>query len=195
MSLWRHYSRVPDPILSEPRGTRLERQLHPTYRFPAIPNSPPGEKPFRSLNLLRSLPVMDSSIVSPSVALAAVLSGALILLFSAALIHLLLLRRKAKRQARAASRRLIALDGHGATTTSQSDSDLGSLEAAEGGGGGAEEEKGSSGSRLSLNLTPNQPIFVDVDVYGGGATGAWGGGGLQLILTPPTPRRVNREIP
>ncbi|KAH9057649.1 hypothetical protein EDB87DRAFT_1578534 [Lactarius vividus] len=133
---------------------------------------------------------MDSSVVSPSVALAGILSGALIVIFSAALIHLLLLRRKAKQQA-GASRRLIALDGHGATA-SQSDSDLGSLEAAE----GAEEK----GSRLSLNLTPNQPIFVDVDVdavYGGAGAGARGGGGagLQLILTPPTPRRVNREIP
>ncbi|KAI9433945.1 hypothetical protein H4582DRAFT_2060609 [Lactarius indigo] len=190
---------MPDLILSGPRGIQAEGHfgLHPSLNLPlpAIPNSPPGEKHFRSLNLLRSLPVMDSSIVSPSVALAGVLSGALIVLFSAALIHLLLLRRKAKQQARA-SRRLIALDGHGATA-SQSDSDLGSLEAAE--EGGAEEEKGS---RLSLNLTPNQPIFVDVDVeavYGGGNGGARGGGGaqagLQLILTPPTPRRANREIP
>ncbi|KAH9029094.1 hypothetical protein EDB85DRAFT_2147552 [Lactarius pseudohatsudake] len=130
---------------------------------------------------------MDSSIVSPSVALAGVLSGALIVIFGAALIHLLLLRRKAKQQARASSRRLIALDGHGATTASQSDSDLGSLEA-------AEEEKGSS--RLSLNLTPNQPIFVDVEAVYGGHGGARGAqAGLQLILTPPTPRRVNREIP
>lgn len=120
------------------------------------------------------------------------------ILFSAALIHLLILRRRrAKLQARAA-RRLIALDGHhGATSSSsQSDSDLGSLEAAAEG-----EEKGS---RLSLNLTPNQPIFVDVEaVYagaGGGNGGNRGGGGaqtagLQLILTPPTPRRVIREIP
>ena len=99
------------------------------------------------------------------------------ILFSAALIHLLLLRRRAKQQARAA-RRLIALDGHqsSSSSSSQSDSDLSSLEAAEG-----SEEKGS---RLSLNLTPNQPIFVDVDA--GGGTQA----GLQLLLTPPTPRRV-----
>ncbi|KAF8266611.1 hypothetical protein EI94DRAFT_1802897 [Lactarius quietus] len=111
------------------------------------------------------------------IALAGVLSGALILLFCAVLIHLLLLRRRAKQQARA-SRRLIALDGHGASSSSsssQSDSDLGSLEAAEG-----IEEKGS---RLSLNLTPNQPIFVDVDAGGAHA-------GLQLLLTPPTPRRA-----
>ncbi len=132
-----------------------------------------------------------------AIALAGVLSGTLMILFSAALIHLLLLRRRAKQQARA-SQRLIALDGHhhGATTSS-SDSDLGSLEAADGG-----EEKGP---RLSLNLTPNQPIFVDVDiesVYGGagadngGGRGGGGQAGLQLILTPPTPRRVvNREIP
>ncbi|KAH9001766.1 hypothetical protein EDB92DRAFT_1828710 [Lactarius akahatsu] len=148
---------------------------------------------------VRDLPwlTFGTSTFHTAVALAGVLSGALIVLFGAALIHLLLLRRKAKQQARASSRRLIALDGHGATTTSQSDSDLGSLEAAE---GGAEEEKG--GSRLSLNLTPNQPIFVDVEaVYGSGGAGARGGGGggaqagLQLILTPPTPRRVNREIP
>ncbi|KAH9039398.1 hypothetical protein EDB84DRAFT_1056657 [Lactarius hengduanensis] len=123
-----------------------------------------------------------------AVALAGVLSGALIVIFGAALIHLLLLRRKAKQQARASSRRLIALDGHGATTASQSDSDLGSLEAA------VEEEKGSS--RLSLNLTPNQPIFVDVEaVYGGHGAARGAQAGLQLILTPPTPRRVNREIP
>jgi hypothetical protein len=130
-----------------------------------------------------------------AVALAGVLSGAVMLIFSAALIHLLLLRCRAKQQARA-SQRLIALDGHHGATSSSSDSDLGSLEAAEGG-----EEKGS---RLSLNLTPNQPIFVDIDaVYGGAAAGggngrAGGGGaqaGLQLLLTPPTPRRVNREIP
>lgn len=106
------------------------------------------------------------------------------ILFSGALIHLLVLRRRAKQEARA-SRRLIALDGHhnassSSSGSSQSDSDLGSLEAAEG-----DEEKGS---RLSLNLTPNQPIFVDVDA--GGALA-----GLQLLLTPPTPRRVpvNRE--
>jgi hypothetical protein len=95
------------------------------------------------------------------------------------------MRRRAKQQARA-SRRLIALDGHhnanaSSSSSSHSDSDLGSLEAAEG-----DEEKGS---RLSLNLTPNQPIFVDVDAGGAQA-------GLQLLLTPPTPRRVpvvNRE--
>lgn len=101
------------------------------------------------------------------------------ILFSAALIHLLILRRRAKQQARASSRRLIALDGNhnasSSSSSSHSDSDLGSLEAAEG-----EEEKGS---RLSLNLTPNQPIFVDVDAGGAQA-------GLQLLLTPPTPRRV-----
>lgn len=108
------------------------------------------------------------------------------ILFSAALIHLLLLRRRAKQQARAATRRLIALDGasssSSSTSSSHSDSDLGSLEAAEG-----DEEKGS---RLSLNLTPNQPIFVDVD-----AGGTQGQAGLQLLLTPPTPRRVpvNRD--
>jgi hypothetical protein len=116
-----------------------------------------------------------------AIALAGVLSGALMILFSAALIHLLVMRRRAKQQARAsASRRLIALDGHhnassSSSSSSQSDSDLGSLEAAEG-----DEEKGS---RLSLNLTPNQPIFVDVDAGGAQA-------GLQLLLTPPTPRRA-----
>lgn len=95
---------------------------------------------------------------------------------------LLLRRRRAKQQARA-TRRLIALDGHhnhnassSSSSSSHSDEDLGSLEAAEG-----DDEKSS---RLSLNLTPNQPIFVDVDAGSGAQAG------LQLLLTPPTPRRV-----
>jgi len=115
-----------------------------------------------------------------------------VILFGAALIHLLILRRRAKKRTRAAQR-LIALDRrHHGSTSSQSDSDLGSLEAAEG------DEKDS---RVSINLTPNQPMFVDLEaVYGGAGAGGGNGGagtqaGLQLILTPPTPRRVNREIP
>lgn len=105
------------------------------------------------------------------------------ILFSAALIHMLLLRRRRAKQQARATRRLIALDGHhnhnassSSSSSSHSDEDLGSLEAAEG-----DDEKSS---RLSLNLTPNQPIFVDVDAGSGAQAG------LQLLLTPPTPRRV-----
>lgn len=105
------------------------------------------------------------------------------ILFSAALVHMLLLRRRRAKQQARATRRLIALDGHhnhnassSSSSSSHSDEDLGSLEAAEG-----DDEKSS---RLSLNLTPNQPIFVDVDAGSGAQAG------LQLLLTPPTPRRV-----
>ncbi|KAI0255378.1 hypothetical protein BJV78DRAFT_1179721 [Lactifluus subvellereus] len=39
------------------------------------------------------------------------------------------------------------------------------------------------GSHASLNLKPNQPVFVDVESDNGSQAG------LQLILTPPTPAR------
>jgi hypothetical protein len=107
------------------------------------------------------------------------------------LLHLRLLRRKKK--APAASRR--SRQPHNAT---DHESDLASeTETTEKRRRGPPSTGFSAvripSPRASLNLEPNQPIFVDVVVVeSADADGRDGGGGgpragLQFILTPPTP--------
>ncbi|KAI0050023.1 hypothetical protein FA95DRAFT_1603876 [Auriscalpium vulgare] len=48
-------------------------------------------------------------------------------------------------------------------------------------------EKSPSPSQLSFTLTPNQPVYVDVESEGGAAVG------MQLVLTPPTPAKRQRD--
>jgi predicted lipid-binding transport protein (Tim44 family) len=119
-----------------------------------------------------------------AIALAGILSGIFLFSLSMLLFHFLLQRRRARphnhhQQASSSSRR------RSHRPRSDSESDLASEDAAEEKEGEREKNNGSRAS--SLNLEPNQPLYVDVveaESERGSHTGL-----LQFILTPPTPGR------
>jgi hypothetical protein len=117
-----------------------------------------------------------------ALALAGVLCGIILVSLGVFLIHFILLRRKARRSS------LRHLDGlpRGQSASrarwSDSDSDSSDMDPSRSRSSSSSSEKGPHW-QASLNLKPNQPVFVDVESDNGSQAG------LQLILTPPTPSR------
>ena len=145
------------------------------------PYSSPSTSPLRYVTLR----------VLPAIALASILSGIFLVSFIMLLLRLRLLRRSRARQP------------HNNATHHDRDRDHHESDLASETGSSKEKRRrgtpaGFSAVRIpspraSLNLEPNQPIFVDVVVVesadADGRDGGSGGprAGLQFILTPPTP--------
>ncbi|KAI0282740.1 hypothetical protein BC826DRAFT_974046 [Russula brevipes] len=109
-----------------------------------------------------------------------ILSAIFLACLGVLLVHFLLLRRR--RRAKPAGRRRSSCRRTRTRSQTRSDSDSEDADGdGDGGGDLASEEKGS---RASLNLEPNRPIFVDVESSDCGPPA-----GLQFLLTPPTPAR------
>ncbi|KAF8478924.1 hypothetical protein DFH94DRAFT_693312 [Russula ochroleuca] len=126
-----------------------------------------------------------SANISPTIALAGILSGIFLFALSMLLFHILLQRRRARphnhqHASSSSSRR------RSHRTQSDSESDLASCE-------DVDEEKEKEGERektnssraSSLNLEPNRPLYVDVESESERGPHS----ALQFILTPPTPGR------
>jgi len=144
---------------------------------------------------------MDPSVdISPSIALGGILSGIFLVTFIILILHVRLLRRR--RKAALGASRLSCQPQHttaiGTNHNNHHDHDR-DHESDLGSGSGSEKRSTTTfsvsvPSRASLNLEPNQPIFVDLVVVesadghdGGGGGGGGPQAGLQFILTPPTP--------
>ncbi|KAI0254253.1 hypothetical protein BJV78DRAFT_1186579 [Lactifluus subvellereus] len=118
--------------------------------------------------------------ISPPIALAGVLSGILLVSLSVLLVHFVVLLRRRAKQSPLQYMGALRLNRHQTALRPRdqwSDSDSSDLDQSQ-----SSLEKGSRAS-ASLNLKPNQPVFVDVKPDNGSQAG------LQLILTPPTPTR------